>query len=604
MDWVEVNPVQDTATVGPLGALAQQARIRREVAVNLSAGEFRTECQVIVSLNSGKELGFEALTRPMGRPPLDRPDHFLEAAAEAGLLTETDRTWREASLARLGAELPAGQLLFLNVTPASLLTGHTTAPGLEAVARSHGLAPERIVLEVTEGERVDDFDRMRRVLGGFRSRGFLIAIDDAGAGPSSLQSMVELRPDFIKLDRWLARDIEFDRSRRSMVEALVRFAEQVRARVIAEGIETTDQLDAFIGLGVAFGQGYLLGMPGARTVGVAPMTGAHIRRVAAARRQRGTEPGKSRVADLAEAVPAIAAEIPGIQVHGLFQANPHLQVVAVVDGGVVAGIITRGRCFERMSGQFGLPLNGRKPAVALCTPATTVQATAVAQDAARLALERPPATAHDPVVVLDGRAYAGVVSTTGLLEQLLAEEVAEARLLSPLTGLPGNRLIRRRVEAARMGEEPYFLIYADIDNFKSFNDRFGFAHGDSAIAGLASVLGEGSDACTRESFLGHIGGDDFVAIVHAGDLAAFQRSVGRGLQRRWFDSGGRLAIDRVTVSLGGVPLAGAEEIPYEEIGAMVARVKHGLKASGGDRFAVFESWAAFDGQALAQPRVA
>ena len=136
MDWVEVNPVQDTATVGPLGALAQQARIRREVAVNLSAGEFRTECQVIVSLNSGKELGFEALTRPMGRPPLDRPDHFLEAAAEAGLLTETDRTWREASLARLGAELPAGQLLFLNVTPASRLTGHTTAPGLEAVARS------------------------------------------------------------------------------------------------------------------------------------------------------------------------------------------------------------------------------------------------------------------------------------------------------------------------------------------------------------------------------------------------------------------------------------------------------------------------------------
>lgn len=389
-----------------------------------------------------------------------------------------------------------------------------------------------------------------------------------------------------------------------MVEALVRFAEQVRARVIAEGIETVEQLDTFVGLGVAFGQGYLLGMPGARPVGVAPVIGVRIRKRAAARKQATTEPGQSRVADLVEAAPAIAAETPGVQVHGLFQANPHLRVIAVLDGGLVAGIITRGRCFEWMSGQFGLSLNGRKPAVQLCTPATTVQGTAVVRDAARVALERPLATAHDPVVVLDERTYSGVVSTTGLLEQMLAEEVAEARLLSPLTGLPGNRLIRRRVETVRASEEPYFLIYADIDNFKSFNDRFGFAHGDIAINGLASVLGEGGDACAVECFLGHIGGDDFVAIVHQNDLVAFQLAVARGLERRWFDSGGRLAIDRVTVSVGGVPLAGAEELPYEEIAAMVARVKHGLKVSGGDRFAVFESWAAFEDAPRIQSRVA
>ncbi|MBK9545021.1 MAG: EAL domain-containing protein [Dehalococcoidia bacterium] len=139
------------------------------------------------------------------------------------------------------------------------MSGHTTAGALEATTRQFGLSPERVVLELTEGEKIDDFDRMRRVLGGFRSRGFLIAIDDAGAGQSSLQSVVELRPDYIKLDRWLSRDIEFDRSRRSMVQALVGFAHQVRARVVAEGIETYEQLDAFIDLGVDFGQGYIFG---------------------------------------------------------------------------------------------------------------------------------------------------------------------------------------------------------------------------------------------------------------------------------------------------------------------------------------------------------
>ncbi|HMO95820.1 MAG TPA: EAL domain-containing protein, partial [Tepidiformaceae bacterium] len=93
--------------------------------------------------------------------------------------------------------------------------------------------------------------------------GFLLAIDDAGAGQSSLQSTVELRPNFIKLDRWLSRDIEFDRARRSMVEAIPGFAHQMRARVVAEGLETPEQVEAFIELGVDFGQGFVLGRPAA-----------------------------------------------------------------------------------------------------------------------------------------------------------------------------------------------------------------------------------------------------------------------------------------------------------------------------------------------------
>lgn len=577
-----------------LGALAGAAAVRREIHAALETGAFRADCQGIVSLANGDALGFEALTRPASRPPLDTPESFLTAAANEGLLAEVDHTWRVGSIARFGPGFPSERLLFLNVSPLSLLSGHTTAGALESTTRQFGLSPERVVLELTEGEKIDDFDRMRRVLGGFRSRGFLIAIDDAGAGQSSLQSVVELRPDYIKLDRWLSRDIEFDRSRRSMVQALVGFAHQVRARVVAEGIETYEQLDAFIDLGVDFGQGYIFGFPAAIPVPAPPEVQLHIRKKNTTRRRTATDPGIVRMRDLACVTPTVDATTPGDAVFWLFQENSNLDVVAVIDDEGIGGIITRGRIFERMSGQFGLPLNGRRPASELCVAATTVQASIVAAAASHIALTRPPSAQSDPLIVLDGKTYAGVVGMHELLQQLLTEEVAEARLMSPLTGLPGNRLIRRQIEAVHSSEQSLLLLYADIDNFKSFNDRFGFAHGDAAISGLATALLEAADVCTCEPFVGHVGGDDFVLLVDERDLPAFRTAVQVRLARRWFDPDRRLALDRLTVSIGGGPLAELHDRAYEDLGLVVAAAKRSLKEAGGDCFVVYPSLATFE----------
>ncbi|MBK6320216.1 MAG: diguanylate cyclase [Dehalococcoidia bacterium] len=269
-------------------------------------------------------------------------------------------------------------------------------------------------------------------------------------------------------------------------------------------------------------------------------------------------------------------------------------MVAVIDDEGIGGIITRGRIFERMSGQFGLPLNGGRPASELCVAATTVQASIVAAAASHIALTRPPSAQSDPLIVLDGKTYAGVVGMHELLQQLLTEEVAEARLMSPLTGLPGNRLIRRQIEAVHSAEQSLLLLYADIDNFKSFNDRFGFAHGDAAISGLATALLEAADVCTCEPFVGHVGGDDFVLLVDERDLPAFRAALQVRLARRWFDPDRRLALDRLTVSIGGGPLAELHDRAYEDLGLVVAAAKRSLKEAGGDCFVVYPSLATFE----------
>ncbi|GIW13580.1 MAG: hypothetical protein KatS3mg062_1019 [Tepidiforma sp.] len=575
----------------PLAATLSAAAARRAVRYVLETGSVRTLCQPIASLSTGDVLGYEALSRPDAPPPLDNPQEFLAAASACSLLEQVDHAWRIAAVARLGPLLGQDQLLFLNCTPAALISGQLSPASFQAFVRKHNVQPERVVLEITEEQAIEDFNQMRRIVGAFRDRGFLFAIDDAGAGASSLQSIVELRPDFIKLDRWLARDIEFDRGRRSMVEAICTFARQVGARVVAEGIETREQLTAFIELGADYGQGYYLGRPEALPTPSAAEARLAIYR---ANRLRRAAPVVSRVGDLVTITPTVAASTPGDRLMEHFSHNRYLEAVVVLEGAQVAGIVTRGRIFERMAGQFGLPLNGRRPASELCVPATCIDAAASPRSAARAALERPAPFQQDPLVVLESGTLAGIVRVHELLQAVLAEEVAEARNLNPLTGLPGNQRIREHLERLRTNPAGWCLLYADLDNFKQFNDTCGFAHGDKAILALAHILLEAAGAARHDVFVGHVGGDDFIITVHSDDLDAFHAACRRALDRpRWFDPEAKLPPGAcLTVSIAGCPFERLAHLDYEDLAATIARAKRLVKHAGGNSFDVFEDLSA------------
>lgn len=572
---------------GPLATTISAAATRRAIRAVLDGGAVRSLCQPIASLSTGDVLGYEALSRPEAPAPLDNPQEFLAAASACNLLEQVDHSWRVAAVSRFGPVIGHEQMLFLNCTPSALTSGLLSPSSFQGLVRRHGLQPERVVLEITEEQAIEDFGQMRRVVGAFRACGFLFAIDDAGAGASSLQSIVELRPDFIKLDRWLARDIEFDRGRRSMVEAICTFARQVGARVIAEGIETREQLTAFIELGADYGQGYFLGRPAPVPAPAASEARLAIHR---ANRLRRAAPVVTRIGDLVTITPTVTAATPGGRLMEHFANNRHLEAVVVLDGRRVEGIVTRGRIFERMSGQFGLPLNGKRPASELCAPATCVDASASPRTAARAALERAAPFQQDPIVVLDGDALAGIVRVHELLQAVLAEEVAEARNLNPLTGLPGNQRIREHLERLRDDPAGWYLLYADLDQFKQFNDACGFAHGDTAILALSRILVDAAGAASRDAFVGHVGGDDFIVAVHADDLDAFRAACQRALARPgWFDPEGKLPAEtRLTVSIAGCPFERIAHLSYEDLAATIARAKRLVKRSGGNGFDIFE----------------
>jgi EAL domain-containing protein (putative c-di-GMP-specific phosphodiesterase class I) len=210
--------------------------------------------QPIFELESGAIAGYEALAR-FSHPLRRSPERWFAEAAEVGLGTELELAAVRKALAQLGALAP-GAVLTVNVSPAT--AGEAELAELVAAAQQQ----RPIVVELTEHTRVDDYRTMTRHLNRLRSRGALIAIDDAGTGYAGLQHILRLQPDVVKLDRDLISRIDSDPARLALSSSLSKFASDIGAVLVAEGIETRAELDVLRGLGIPWGQGYFLARPG------------------------------------------------------------------------------------------------------------------------------------------------------------------------------------------------------------------------------------------------------------------------------------------------------------------------------------------------------
>ena len=236
--------------VAPTG-MSPDVAVRQSVEAILAHARFAVRCQPIVRLDSGAVVGAEALTR---FPSTHRPaDAWFDDAQRVGLGPELQLAVVERAVALVGL-LPAGAFLTFNVGP-DVLAGPELLDLLDLVD------PERVIIELTEHVRIDDYDRLLDSLSRVRERGARLAVDDTGAGFSSLGHIIHLRPELIKLDCQFTRGIDTDPARRSLAHALVTFARDIEAEVVAEGIETAAELDTVRELGVPYGQGYFLNRP-------------------------------------------------------------------------------------------------------------------------------------------------------------------------------------------------------------------------------------------------------------------------------------------------------------------------------------------------------
>ncbi len=257
MAWhsVENRPVPAHAPTEVAMAPAQMATSIREI---IAPGGIRSALQPLVRLADRTVTGFEALCRFSPNGDIRNPDELFAAAAITGLKREVDTACMDAAFAAAVHASPA--TLFVNVAVETLVEGRS-GERLSHLAEVAGVSPTAVVLEVSERTPVGDLARLRRVVADLRKRGFRIAIDDAGAGHASMLVIAEVQPEFVKIDRLLIHGVDVSAARRALVVSLLSFGAHINARIIAEGIETEEELKTLLSLGVELGQGWHLGRP-------------------------------------------------------------------------------------------------------------------------------------------------------------------------------------------------------------------------------------------------------------------------------------------------------------------------------------------------------
>ncbi|TLM99099.1 MAG: EAL domain-containing protein [Actinobacteria bacterium] len=239
-------------------AVERIARLRE-----ILAGEqIRTLLHPVFELESMDVVGYEALSRGPEGSEFERPDKLFSVAYDADLVLRLERVCRKRAL-EMAAGLPDDRLLFVNIEPEAVCDPQLRDAVSASMVAESAVPPNRVVLELTERTAIHDFASFRSTLEYLRALGFSVAVDDAGAGYGSLQCLAEVRPDWLKIDLSLVRGCDSDEVRASLIESLVRFAQRVGGKLVAEGIETEAELATIRELGVQYGQGFLLAQPSA-----------------------------------------------------------------------------------------------------------------------------------------------------------------------------------------------------------------------------------------------------------------------------------------------------------------------------------------------------
>jgi len=470
--------------------------------------------QPIVSLESGAIFGYEALTRGPEGSPLRSPLRLFQLAEQADKLYAFDKLTREQAIRGIEG-LGRHQRIFLNI-PAQILHDPEFSAGQTlALLEERGLSPRNVVFEITERSSIEDFSTAKKVIDHYRSQGYRIAIDDAGAGYSSLQAIAEIQPDYIKVDRSLVTGLHRDKVKEYILETFVTFAKRLDIKVIAEGIEEAEELEKLIRLGVHYAQGFFLGRPARKLLPVEPAAAATI--VSAMSGLSGPT-SLLTIGDIAKPVKSFATTSTVSDAAMFFRDHPDQFGAVVIDGGRPTALLMKEELFRKLAVQYGISLFWNKPvtfvaddrplAVDAGMPLETVSSLATMREADKL---------YDLVIVTDNGELVGAATVKDILEHMTTIRMEHARVANPLTGLPGNERIGRELQRRIVEGIPFSVLYIDLDFFKWFNDQYGFQRGDEAIQHTADAIRRSVAVCGHPlDFVGHIGGDDFIVLTSSG----------------------------------------------------------------------------------------
>lgn len=468
----------------------ERRRIHDRVADEIEGERISIVYQPVAETLTGRIAGAEALSRFSCGPP--RPDVWFAEARSVGLGVELELAAVRAALAGLDG-LPAHSYLAVNVSPEVYL--HPSLRGLLAASD-----PSRIVLEITEHDAIDDYEALIETARNYRDLGCRLAVDDVGAGFASLTHVLSIRPDLVKLDLSLTRGIDQDHARCAIVRAIVEVAERIGATVVAEGVETRDELDTVAALGVTHAQGYLLARPEPLPL---PSTVVEARPERRSHLRAESDATAGARFDLALRHSPIGMALVGLD--GRFvHVNPAL---AAMLGYTEDQLVVR--TFQELTHHDDLDedihllqecLAGERDSYRIDKRYLTSDGAIVWGDLSVVVVRND---AGEPLYFVS---QIQDVTERRQREQALVRRAAT----DSLTGLANRSVAIDRIEHLLEEDREFGVVFFDMDGFKAVNDDFGHDAGDQVLATVAERI----RAAVRDTdVVARWGGDEFVAVL-------------------------------------------------------------------------------------------
>ncbi len=590
------SPLRPTHAKGPV-PLAVPPRLGRAWQDILSKLDFAF--QPIVNIHTGYCGGYEALLRNTSDAGFASIGDFFDCCHAQGVLPAIEGVLL-AKAARKFATMPgAAKLrLFLNADNRAL-GALPVLQTLKSCLAEEGLSETAVTFEVSERHPFPLTLDPTQIIRELKRDAFKIAIDDFGIGFSGLQLLYQAEPEYLKIDRFFIAGISTDAKKKLFLANMVNVAHVLGIEVIAEGVETEQEFFSCKDIGCDLVQGYMIQHPTQETAQLRTHYPDIEKLSRRERRQKGSD--QKIIFEQIERLEPLAATSDMRTVFSRFRDAKNHNFLPVVDNaGEPMGLIRERDLKEFTYSTYGKEIICNKNFGYKITHFIARCPIADVHTPAEKILEIFSANASsEGVIIVENLKYVGFLGAHALLKVINEKNLAFARDQNPLTKLPGNSVIHGLVtEALADAENAYSFAYFDFDNFKPFNDKYGFRQGDRAILLFAEILSR--EAQSHGFAVGHVGGDDFFACFKGMDgeaVGALVRAI--GLQFRYevesfYDAPDRAAgfieaHDRegnirrfplLTVSAAQLDLPSSHgPSTVEEIGWLIAELKKGAKAS-------------------------
>jgi diguanylate cyclase (GGDEF)-like protein len=548
--------------------------------------------QPIVSVQKLDILGYEALVRGPSDEVWHSPQMLFSLAEKHHIGAKVEIHSLYTHIKR-HHKLGLKGKLFLNLSTKCLSDSEFDIAALVNEIGKTDITPDQVIIEITEGHPVDDFVPMISTLQEMRHYGLKIAIDDLGAGYSSLRQWSEIRPDFVKIDGHFVENIHEDSIKRQFVRSICEIANNIGSSVIAEGIETEEELETVRSLEVDYLQGYLVAKPQRKPIRHTP------NRLKQFSLNSPYIVNELQVRALSKPTLTVSPSSTVKALSDKFYKDKSLRVAVVLENRKSLGIITRNSLQQLFSSHYGRDLYGRKPVTLIMNreAITVTEETKIDRLSNQITTNNDSLPDEFFVIVDKKERYSGVGSLIDLLRAVTDFRITAARHANPLTMLPGNLRINQHIDNLLSANESFVLAYCDVDNFKPFNDTYGYARGDDVIREIGQLLTRSSQP--DQDFVGHIGGDDFIVVFRSIDwetrcrdlLDNFQKSALRFYDEQHKKSRGITSVDRtgtqqffdiISLSIGVVQVNYKYFTSHKEVASISSEVKKQAKRIKGN----------------------